>query len=104
MGRSSLIVALCLVLTSCAALDPSVRQGDGKWHAPSATKAAIGLGAVAVLLVGFDVWLATRNPPDATISRSIADWSLDHPIVPFAVGVVLGHIFWPQPYTPRGSE
>jgi len=37
---------------------------------------------------------------DATISRVVGvQGSFDAPTIPFGVGVVMGHLFWPQPRT-----
>lgn len=92
-------VMLLTLLANCATFDGRNHK-DGKWIPPDGTKTALVLGGVAALLVGVDVLLATGNPPSKTVSRGILDWSLDHPVIPFGIGVVLGHMLWPQPYTP----
>jgi uncharacterized membrane protein YedE/YeeE len=46
------------------------------------------VGAVDIYLV-----LCGRSP---TVSRTILDLASDYPIIPFAVGVLAGHLLWPQ--------
>lgn len=46
------------------------------------------------LLIVYDVWAAFQV--DATISRVMKDLAHRHPIVPFAFGVLMGHIYWGQ--------
>lgn len=50
----------------------------------------IALGAVLII---FDIVLATTNVLP-TISETIWLWCAKHPIVPFACGVIAGHLFW----------
>lgn len=35
---------------------------------------------------------------DDTVSRIFLDWSQANPIFPFLVGLLSGHLFWPQIY------
>lgn len=53
------------------------------------------LVAVAAALIGWDVWLYVTEPEGNTISEALL-WSSRHPVVPFAFGVLMGHLFWPQ--------
>ena len=51
---------------------------------------------VAVVgLVLYDLVAMVRSGPDATISVIVHEFSKNNPIVPLAVGIVIGHIFWP---------
>lgn len=54
--------------------------------------------ALHVIVFGVGVWdivaIARRRPQD-TVSATIYDWSTELPILPFALGVVLGHLLWP---------
>jgi hypothetical protein len=51
-------------------------------------------------LLGAAVWdlavLAAGHSADQ-ISRIILSWSRALPILPLLVGILLGHLFWPQP-------
>ena len=59
---------------------------------------AILIVCVAALIV-WDVFAAAFGGPGATISELTLGTSLRHPVIPFAVGVVCGHLFWPQKKT-----
>jgi hypothetical protein len=50
-------------------------------------------------LAGWDIFVAANSSPGDTISEVVLEVALRHPIVPFALGVLCGHWFWPQ--TPR---
>ena len=60
-------------------------------------KITIGLlvGAAAVL-IGWDVWAVINPATDDTISEILFATAMQHPVIPFALGVVFGHLFWPQ--------
>jgi hypothetical protein len=51
-------------------------------------------------LVVFDIYLAVSGGYSATISYQTLQAARDEPIIPLVVGLVLGillgHIFWPQ--------
>lgn len=51
--------------------------------------------AVALLLIGWDIYVAVNKDEGDTISE-IFLWVSRHPIVPCAFGVLMGHLFWPQ--------
>jgi hypothetical protein len=45
------------------------------------------------LIFAYEVWSAVNNTTGDTISEMI--WKIaKHPIVPFAFGVLMGHLFW----------
>jgi len=52
--------------------------------------------ASVVLLVLLDLLMLSMGGVDATFSRVIYDASKREPIIPFAAGVLCGHLFWPQ--------
>lgn len=52
------------------------------------------LGCIGAL-VGWDIYVAIAEP-GATISALTLDFAQQHPVIPFSVGVVAGHIFWRQ--------
>lgn len=54
------------------------------------------LGGVALALIGWDVYLALAEPSGDTISKTLLAFGQDHPVVPFAFGTLMGHLFWPM--------
>ena len=53
--------------------------------------------ATAILLLVWDVYVAYFNDEkDDTISAIVYRSALKHPLFPFAIGVIMGHLFWPQ--------
>lgn len=54
----------------------------------------IVVAAVAVLLIAFDVWIVIAKGVKATISWQMLQAAKDYPIIPFALGVLFGHLFW----------
>jgi len=51
------------------------------------------LGTV-VLLIGWDIYVYFVGENVDMITAVVWNTSRDHPIVPFMVGVVMGHLFW----------
>ncbi len=52
---------------------------------------------VAVSALGWAVYtsiMAANGQPGDTISEVIARAGREHPMIPFAVGVLIGHWFW----------
>jgi len=47
-------------------------------------------------LVGWDIYVVTNGSPGATISEIMLVAAKLNPIIPFALGIVAGHLFWPQ--------
>jgi hypothetical protein len=53
-----------------------------------------------LLIAVYDVLALTIWGVEATISRTIGiGASFDAPTIPFGIGIVMGHLFWPQPRT-----
>jgi hypothetical protein len=51
---------------------------------------------IVVLAAGvWDVIAGNKWGSTATISSVIYNWATRFPILPLAVGLVLGHLFWP---------
>lgn len=50
----------------------------------------------AVLLITYDVYAYVKLGGDETISWKLYGWSRSQPIIPFLLGVLMGHIFWVQ--------
>jgi hypothetical protein len=61
-------------------------------HPVHATKVVV-LVAVVVLIL-YDIVAFWWGGQDATISQVIVKLSFDNPIIPFAAGVLCGHLFW----------
>jgi len=57
----------------------------------------VGFIVLTLLIAVYDVIALTAWGVSATISRVIGvQASFDSPFVPFAVGMLMGHLFWPQ--------
>lgn len=52
--------------------------------------------AAIVILGGWNIYAAANAQSGDTISEIVLSASLRRPIIPFVVGVVCGHLFWPQ--------
>lgn len=51
---------------------------------------------VAALLIGWDVWVFLEPTPGDTISEVTMFFARKHPVLPFLIGVVCGHLLWGQ--------
>lgn len=51
--------------------------------------------AAAAGLIGWDVY-AAMSPTQPTISALTLALAHAHPVIPFLMGVIGGHLFWPQ--------
>lgn len=49
---------------------------------------------VASLLIGWDIYVYFAGENSDMITAVIWKTSTSHPVVPFLVGVVMGHLFW----------
>jgi hypothetical protein len=60
-------------------------------------KTAWVIGIVVLVLIGWDVYAAffTKGAGD-TISEVLLAGAQRRPVVSFLIGVVCGHLFWPQ--------
>ena len=45
-------------------------------------------------IIIYDVYALIYGGTDASISHLIITWSYQHPILPFTMGIVMGHLFW----------
>ena len=48
---------------------------------------------ITLVLVAFDVWAVNNSIEGDTLTYYIR-WVSQHSIVPFAFGVLMGHLFW----------
>lgn len=53
------------------------------------------LSFLAVVWV-YDLAMVIRQEPASTVSATMLEWSQVWPILPFLMGVVIGHLLWPQ--------
>ncbi|HLN78423.1 MAG TPA: hypothetical protein VK204_15355 [Nocardioidaceae bacterium] len=54
------------------------------------------LVAVTLGLIGWDVYAAIQPVSGSTISEVFLGFARQHPVLPFAFGVLGGHLCWPQ--------
>jgi len=59
---------------------------------PDMTGTTIIIVSTVVVVVAIDVFLAVTDRP--TISQTVWSASKKYPIIPLAVGVLIGHMFW----------
>ncbi len=52
--------------------------------------------ALIAIAVSYDVFAYVHWGYEGTISFKALTASKNYPIIPFAIGVVAGHLFWPQ--------
>lgn len=52
------------------------------------------IAVVVALVVAFDLFIIHRHGKEASISVVLFAWSRANPIIPFAFGLIFGHIFW----------
>jgi TRAP-type C4-dicarboxylate transport system permease small subunit len=54
------------------------------------------LAGTLLVIGGYDVWALIWAGEEFTVSHTILELSRAHPLVPLLVGLLLGHLFWPQ--------
>lgn len=52
--------------------------------------------ATIIIIVLWDVSVVLMGRPETTISAVLLQLAKDNPIISFAMGVVVGHLFWPN--------
>lgn len=52
--------------------------------------------AVTIGLIGWDIFARIHGGYEATISAVIFETAFKEPVVPFAFGFLMGHLFWGQ--------
>jgi hypothetical protein len=61
----------------------------------------IAVCLIVAISAGWDIYAINVLGNDgATVSRAIFDISAKFPILPLGVGVIIGHLFWPQTRNP----
>lgn len=51
---------------------------------------------IVVALGLYDIYLAYDKVKGNTLSEIAYHMAIQHPLLPVMVGIVIGHIFWPQ--------
>jgi hypothetical protein len=51
---------------------------------------------ILAAIIVFDVWTLLKRGYSTTISYTLYVSAVRFPIIPFALGVVAGHLFWPN--------
>ena len=54
------------------------------------------LVAMTLALIAWDIYVAITPTPGDTISEVVLAFARRHPVLGFAIGVVCGHLMWPQ--------
>jgi hypothetical protein len=54
----------------------------------------IFIAATIAVIAAFDVYVWTAGGTEATISWTMFEWSHEYPVFAFAMGFVMGHLFW----------
>lgn len=60
---------------------------------PNMLGVALGLLAIGALVGVIDIVLFWAGGKEATISEAIGQWSRTWPLLPFAAGVLVNHLF-----------
>lgn len=68
------------------------------------TYTRIFIAATIGVIIIYDVWVAVAGGTGTTVSHELITWAYRYPILPFALGVVFGHLFWRMPSTPDTAE
>lgn len=55
---------------------------------------SIFIVAALVIIIGYDVYAAIKGGEPNTISWKIVFWSRTQPLIPFAAGLLMGHLFF----------
>ncbi len=54
------------------------------------------LVTIVLVAIVWDIVVAVNRTPGDTISELTLSWAHEHPVLPFCIGIVVGHLFWPQ--------
>lgn len=46
------------------------------------------------IIAGYDVWVIASSGSENSISMTMIEWSYKYPVFTFAMGFVMGHLFW----------
>ena len=65
-------------------------------ESPQRTWTIYVLIGITIGLIVWDVYVFMTAGSPATISRVVFRWAEAHPVIPFGIGVLCGHLLWPQ--------
>ena len=51
--------------------------------------------STVILLVGYNIFVGLKYGIEPTISVQVYELARMHPIIPFVMGLVVGHFLWP---------
>lgn len=60
------------------------------------TKTILVLAVTVAALIGWDIYVWQSPGGGDTISEVVLGWAKKTVVLPFAFGVLMGHLFWPQ--------
>jgi uncharacterized membrane protein YqjE len=52
------------------------------------------LHVIVLLIAAWDLIVLYHSRPEHTLSSLLRELAYDYPIIPFAFGVLMGHLFW----------
>lgn len=50
----------------------------------------------SLILIAYDIWVIIKRGVDQSISWQMYQIAKAYPVIPFALGVLMGHLFWVQ--------
>lgn len=62
------------------------------------TQTEVFICAALAVIILWDVYAVLRGGSEATISRILYDVATAYPIIPFAVGILIGHLWASQKF------
>ena len=51
---------------------------------------------IVLIVIFWDITIVFMGRPESTISAVILQVSKENPIIAFVLGVIVGHLFWPN--------
>lgn len=62
------------------------------------------IGISIIVWIFYDLYVVIFDSKDASISQVLIDYSYQYPIGVFAIGVIMGHLFWRMPDRKKPKE
>jgi hypothetical protein len=56
---------------------------------------AFGFLVIMAIIGAYDIFAIFALPPGNTVSYVLQSWATEFPALAFAVGFLIGHLFWP---------